>query len=126
MQFSALAAGGIYLLWPTTMDYPSVQGESLSSVLLAALMSVDSTQNCLPSLHVTLTFLAVWAAADSRKRLRSALLIAWGAVIALSILQLRRHLFVDLLCGVALALLAGYASQLMQRISRSLRNGERV
>ncbi len=125
MQFSALAAGAIYLLWPTTMDYPIDQGRSLSSTLLAALINVDSKQNCLPSLHIALTALAVWAVADSRRKLRSALLMAWGLAIAFSILQLRRHLFVDLLSGAVLALAVGYVCQRVQWIGGDIRQGER-
>ncbi|TQI81020.1 PAP2 superfamily protein [Serratia fonticola] len=125
MQISALVAGVIYLLWPTTMDYPVDQGSSLSSVLLAALIHVDSSQNCLPSLHVALTALAVWAVLDSQKKLRSALLVLWGLAIAVSILQLRRHLWVDLLSGGALAMVVGYACQRVQWIGYGIRQGER-
>ncbi|WP_269935054.1 phosphatase PAP2 family protein [Serratia liquefaciens] len=124
MQLSALLAGAIYLLWPTTMDYPRVQPGSVSADLLAALIGVDSSQNCLPSLHIALTVLAVWAAAESHKKLRSALLIVWGLTIAFSILQLRRHLFVDLLSGAALAWGVGYVCQRVQWIGWGVRQGE--
>lgn len=125
MQLSALVAGGIYLLWPTTMDYPIDRASSLSSTLLAVLINVDSKQNCLPSLHIALTVLAVWAAADSRKKLRSGLLMVWGLAIAFSILQLRRHLWVDLLSGAALALAVGYACQRIQWIASGIHQGEK-
>ncbi|WP_431222016.1 phosphatase PAP2 family protein [Serratia sp. L9] len=125
MQLAALVAGVIYLLWPTTIAYPLDQANSLSSSLLAALIKVDSKQNCLPSLHIALTVLAVWAAADSRNKLRSVLLVAWGLGIAFSILQLRRHLLVDLLSGAALAVMVGYACQRIQWIASGVRQGER-
>lgn len=124
MQLSALLAGAIYLLWPTTMNYPIVPSDSVSGDLLARLISVDSSQNCLPSLHIALTVLAVWAAAESRKKLRSALLIVWGLAIAFSILQLRRHLFVDLLSGAALAWSVGYVCRRVQGIGWGVRQGE--
>jgi membrane-associated phospholipid phosphatase len=124
MQLSALVAGSIYLLWPTTMDYPVDQANSLSSILLATLSKVDSKQNCLPSLHIALTVLAVWAAVDSQKKLRTALLMIWGLAIAFSILQLRRHLLVDLLSGAVLAVGVGYACQRIQWIANDIRHGE--
>lgn len=124
MQLSALLAGAIYLLWPTTMNYPIVPSDSVSGDLLARLISVDSSQNCLPSLHIALTVLAVWAAAESRKKLRSALLSVWGLAIAFSILQLRRHLFVDLLSGAALAWGVGYVCRRVQGIGWGVRQGE--
>jgi membrane-associated phospholipid phosphatase len=107
MQLSAAGAGLVYLLWPTTMQYPVNQGTSLSSGLLAVLVEVDSTQNCLPSLHMTLTILAIWACCEKKRVLRTLTLMIWGLAIAFSILQLRRHLLVDLLSGALLAWAAG-------------------
>lgn len=107
MQLTALGAGIIYLLWPTTLVTPQDTGQGIESILLKQLISVDSAQNCFPSLHVALTFLAVWAVARSRQHLLTFAFILWGAMIAFSILQLKRHLFIDLIGGVALALGAG-------------------
>ncbi|MFC0227288.1 phosphatase PAP2 family protein [Serratia aquatilis] len=120
MQLSALLAGAIYLLWPTTIDYPIAQSASLSASLLAVLIDIDSKQNCLPSLHIALTVLAVWVMLDSRRKLRNLLLVAWGLAIAFSIVQLRRHLFVDALGGAGLALAVGLACQRVKWISSRL------
>ncbi|MDR1461652.1 MAG: phosphatase PAP2 family protein [Azoarcus sp.] len=122
MQLSAVAAGAVYLLWPTTMHYPVDQGASLSSSLLAALIAVDSAQNCLPSLHMTLTILAVWACCEAKQILRTVILIIWGLAIAFSILQLRRHLLIDLLSG---ALLAWVAGCLARRVKGSRRTNDK-
>ncbi|HGV0041889.1 TPA: phosphatase PAP2 family protein [Enterobacter ludwigii] len=103
MQFSALGAGIIYLLWPTTMVYPTLAGEGVSSRVLGWLVSVDSRQNCFPSLHAALTALAVWAIAAGRLRWMAVASVIWACAIAYSILQLRRHLFIDLMAGVLLA-----------------------
>lgn len=111
MQIAALGAGAMYLLWPTTLNAPVDTGHSLASILLKGLMAADSTQNCLPSLHVTLTLLAVWAVAKSRRDFMTWVLILWGLVIAFSILQLKRHLFIDLMGGVILAWIAGALAQ---------------
>ncbi|CAI0744070.1 PAP2 superfamily [Serratia entomophila] len=111
MQLTALSAGAVYLLWPTTMTYPADGGTGLSSRLLAALSAVDSRQNCLPSLHMALTVLAVWALSDRRRKLRTALFILWALAIAFSILQLRRHLLIDLVSGALLALFVGWLVQ---------------
>ncbi|MCS3430705.1 phosphatase PAP2 family protein [Klebsiella sp. BIGb0407] len=107
MQLTALGAGLIYLLWPTTLVTPPDSGQGIESVLLKQLISVDSAQNCFPSLHVALTLLAVWAIARSRKHFLTLAFILWGGVIAFSILQLKRHLFIDLIGGVVLASGAG-------------------
>lgn len=107
-QLSALIAGAVYLMFPTTMVYPQMVGEELSARLLQLLQRIDSPQNCLPSLHIALTVLAVWAMCDSRQKVKTGLYLLWGAAIALSILQLRRHLFIDLVTGAMLAGMTGW------------------
>lgn len=108
MRLTALGAGAVYLLWPTTMLYPVDEGTTLSSTLLAALTYVDSAQNCLPSLHMALMVLAVWGISAARHTVRTLVFMLWVAGIAYSILQLRRHLLVDVVSGAVLALLAGW------------------
>jgi len=124
MQLTALGAGAVYLLWPTTMAYPQNDGVGISAQLLAALTQVDSPQNCLPSLHMALTVLAVWALSDGERKMRTALWMLWGVAIAFSILQLRRHLFVDLAGGVLLALFAGWLALRMQTLRGRVVKGE--
>ncbi|ELY2795020.1 phosphatase PAP2 family protein [Cronobacter dublinensis] len=106
-QLAALFAGVIYLAWPSTMDYPTVSGEGVSVDLLRLLLAVDSSQNCFPSLHMALTLLMVWGISRRGQWQYTLGAAIWGAAIAVSILQLRRHLFIDLVGGTALALLAG-------------------
>lgn len=107
-QVAALAAGAVFMLWPTTLAYPDYSAGGLSGTLLAGLLAVDSPQNCFPSLHMALTTLAILALLDPRRPLRNLLLWAWGALIGLSILQLRRHLAIDLAAGVALGIAAAW------------------
>lgn len=103
MQLSALGAGAIYLLWPTTLQYPVYAATGATATLLDWLIGVDSRQNCFPSLHAALTLLAVWSIAAGRRRVITALSVVWALAIAFSILQLRRHLFIDLVGGALLA-----------------------
>lgn len=48
MQISALVAGVFYLLWPTTMHYPSFDQMGISAGALNRLIAIDSSQNCFP------------------------------------------------------------------------------
>lgn len=111
MQLSALGAGIIFTFWPTTMQFPPVTQDTFSASVLKLLIQYDSLQNCLPSLHVTLTILAVCALWQRTHILRSTVIALWGAAITVSILQLHRHQFVDLLGGTALAICAGLLTQ---------------
>jgi len=113
MQLTAIGAGGVYVLWPTTMVYPLDHGTTLSSDVLSTLTQYDSKQNCLPSLHMALTVLAVWAVRNARHKVRTVLFILWAAAIAFSILQLRRHLSIDLVSGALLALVAAWLVERM-------------
>lgn len=124
MQLTALGAGAVYLLWPTTMVYPQNDGIGISAQLLRVLTQVDSSQNCLPSLHMALVVLVVWALSNSERKVRTALWALWGVAIAFSILQLRRHLFVDLASGALLALFAGWAALRMDTLRRRVVKGE--
>lgn len=111
MQLAALGAGLVFILWPTTMMFPEVEQTSLSASMLKLLMHYDSLHNCLPSLHVTLTVLTVWALWDYHRFFRNWFFGVWGAAITISILQLHRHQFIDLVCGVVLAICAGFLAE---------------
>ncbi|MEQ9877872.1 phosphatase PAP2 family protein [Pectobacterium aroidearum] len=107
-QLTALIAGAVYLIFPTTMVYPQAVGDDFSTHLLQLLQRIDSPQNCLPSLHIALTVLAVWAMSDSQQKVKTGVYLLWGMAIAFSILQLRRHLFIDLVTGAMLASMTGW------------------
>ncbi|TBR62688.1 MULTISPECIES: phosphatase PAP2 family protein [unclassified Escherichia] len=108
MQLSALVAGVFYLLWPTTMQYPAFAQSGISAGALNGLIAIDSSQNCFPSLHAALTLLAVWAIAKKGSRWLTLMSVVWAIAIAFSILQLRRHLFIDLVGGALLASVCGW------------------
>lgn len=107
-QLSALVAGMIYLLWPTTMQYPAFGQSGISARALNGLIAIDSSQNCFPSLHAALTLLAVWAIAKKGSCWLTLMSVVWAIAIAFSILQLRRHLFIDLVGGALLASVCGW------------------
>lgn len=104
----SIIAGLCHLFFPTTLDYPIDTGTSLSSWLLNELIRVDSSQNCFPSLHVALTMIVVWGCIDSKHPWRTTFFILWGFGICFSIIQLRRHIFIDFIGGAVLALLTDY------------------
>jgi membrane-associated phospholipid phosphatase len=106
MWVSAVSAGIVFAVFPTTMIYPTVTQVGFSAEALKLLMRFDAVVNCLPSLHVTLTSLVLFALWENGRLWRNLLLTIWAASIAISILPLHRHQFVDLLAGLALALFA--------------------
>ncbi|WP_374833683.1 hypothetical protein [Paenochrobactrum pullorum] len=120
MQFSAIGAGIIFILWPTTMEFPSITHDTISTAALKMLIAVDSMQNCLPSLHVTLTLLSLYAFWDRTHLLRSAFLALWAVAITVSILQLHRHQFIDAISGTALAISAGLLAHYILKLNKKI------
>ncbi|PHM45049.1 inositol phosphorylceramide synthase [Xenorhabdus mauleonii] len=104
MQGCALFSGVVYLLYPTTLDYPPVTGDKISDHVLRYLIEIDSSQNCLPSLHASLTVLSVYAMWQGKQKFWRLLWVTWGILIGFSIIQLRRHLLIDIVAGILTAI----------------------
>ena len=115
-RVSALGAGAVFLLYPTTMIFPPVPETGISAAVLRGLISVDQMTNCLPSLHVALTILSVQALWDRERPWANAAFTLWALAITVSILQIPRHQFVDLIGGFFLALFAIAAVRIGQRV----------
>ncbi|MDR2207757.1 MAG: phosphatase PAP2 family protein, partial [Azoarcus sp.] len=117
MQMSAVFAAVVFVICPTTLVYPAIPSETLSDILMNLLARIDTTQNCLPSLHGALTLLCIVALWQRERPWRSALVLLWGVVIMWAVLQTRRHLVIDLgaglLLGAACAWLAARQSAMM-------------
>ena len=108
MAVSALICGLVFLLYPTTLVYPPVgDGMGWSTQMLRLLQTMDSTQNCLPSLHGALTLLCVWALVDRAWPVRSVLAVVLGLGICYAIIALRRHVSIDLGAGLLVGLAGG-------------------
>ncbi len=103
MQWSALVCGVVYLLYPTTLAYPPVYTGALHGHAMSMLVSVDSAQNCFPSLHALLSVLAVHALWHKQAAPVRFLYATWLLCILVSILLLKRHLFIDVAAGVIIA-----------------------
>lgn len=108
MAVSALLCGVVFLLYPTTLAYPPVgNGMGWSTQVLRVLQTMDSTQNCLPSLHGALTLLCAWALFERERPIRSALAVLLTLGICYAIIALRRHVSIDLGAGLLVGLAGG-------------------
>ena len=104
---SGLLAGICFVVFPTMIEYVAVTTPSISTDLYNKIVAADVELNCFPSLHVALTVIVVWGAINKQHWLRTILLMIWGVVICISIIQLRRHLFLDLMGRFLLAVGVG-------------------
>ncbi|HEQ1858293.1 TPA: phosphatase PAP2 family protein [Providencia alcalifaciens] len=106
MILCAVLSGTVYLIYPTTAEFPQYIGSWLTQQALAGLLQVDTSQNMLPSLHVSLTLIAWWALCRKGQFLRNLLWLLWALMIIFSVLMLKRHLFIDVVGGAACAWIA--------------------
>ena len=103
MQLCALVSGAVYLWYPTTMLYHDYDLLALSGQALSALINIDSPQNLLPSLHVSLTLIVLNALWSIQQKFRTVLAVIWAIAICTSVLVLTRHLVIDVVTGALTA-----------------------
>jgi membrane-associated phospholipid phosphatase len=101
-----ISAWVVYALWPVRMEYPHlVCGGRFSCEVLLRLWSMDMGVNVMPSLHAAHSALA--AAIFWSYRNRAWPLIAIGAAaVSIAAVLTRQHYILDIVAGVALALVA--------------------
>jgi membrane-associated phospholipid phosphatase len=108
MQICAGVACSVFVIYPTSLEYPAITGTGASVGLLHALRWLDVPSNCLPSLHTALTTASLLTLWSQQNLFRTMLVTVWALAICVSIVQLRRHLAIDVVSGAALGA-ASYA-----------------
>ena len=106
MILCAVLSGTVYLIYPTTAEFPQNIGSGLTQQALAGLLQVDTSQNMLPSLHVSLTLISLVALWRQGKLALNLLWVCWALVIIFSVLMLKRHLFIDVVAVMMCAWIA--------------------
>ncbi len=125
IQISAILSGIVFVVFPTTLHYPPLPMDSIHAKLFGFLLMIDTAQNCLPSLHAAMTLLALFNLWDWQKKLQSILYLAIALLIGFSIIQLRRHLLIDVTAGLLAGVIAQLLAQkLLIRISDGAQNHE--
>ena len=98
-----LVACATYLVFPVYFERPHLEVSSLHTWLLS-LSYLDKPYNHFPSLHVALSWLAVFASQVSRPARTALAVVAVG--ISVSTIFVKQHYIVDVVYGFALAGLA--------------------
>ena len=127
-MLTAIIANLIFLFFPTTLSNPFA-GYSydqfleitnpLTALCLKSIYSADRPYNCLPSLHVAASFVSAIAMQKDRKILIfiTYFIVFW---ICLATMQVKQHVFYDILCGFILSLLTLPATRLILRFNRRM------
>lgn len=108
----------IWMVYPTTYPRPSLPDPSgWSEMWYLTLMSADNPTNCLPSGHITIPAVMVWALSRQWPRWAPAM---WGVfgVLSLTILTTKQHYFWDLPAGLATAAVGVVISEIWERRKR--------
>jgi membrane-associated phospholipid phosphatase len=105
---SLLAAYTTYLLFPVYFERPHLEVSSFHTWLLS-LEYLDRSFNHFPSLHVALSWLAVFASQVSRRSRVGLGVLAAG--ISVSTVFVKQHYIVDVLYGCALAWVAWWLAR---------------
>ena len=100
---SKLICLAVFVFYPTTMDRPSVEVTDLFTwILKNVIYGVDKPYNLLPSIHIIESHLALRAAFSLKKppKFYRWIHIPLNVMIALSILFIKQHVFVDIPGGI--------------------------
>lgn len=96
----------IFYLYPTTYPRPlMVYENNLNGFLFSFLHSIDTPSNCMPSLHVGMSYLLSYAFLYEQKKL-FILFFAWSTLISISTLTTKQHYFIDIIGGLVFSLLS--------------------
>lgn len=107
MALAATVGFAVFLFFPTTIPrelYPWTGAMDASAAMLAAIRGADVPVNCLPSMHVCMSFIAATCITLASGRVGRLLVWTWFMVICYSTMATKQHYFVDLVAGFALGL----------------------
>jgi membrane-associated phospholipid phosphatase len=103
---SALTSGLVFVIFPTTLAYPEFSQQTFSDQVFYWLLWIDTAQNCLPSLHAALTVICLLALWNNQKLFLSLIYLIISLAIGFSIIQLRRHLSLDVGAGILVGIIS--------------------
>jgi membrane-associated phospholipid phosphatase len=96
----------IFIFFPVYMPRPELIATTFSEKLLTHLYLIDLPINNFPSLHVALSMLSSFILYKYSKKI-GVLALIWSVLIALSVLLVKQHYFLDVIAGVLIAVI-GY------------------
>jgi membrane-associated phospholipid phosphatase len=105
MVMACLLSFAIFILYPTNIPRLVQTGDGLTAKAFQILYSIDSSANCFPSLHVSLACLSATGIFREKKRF-SVFAIVWACLITLSTMATKQHYFVDVIGGLAVAMIS--------------------
>lgn len=118
MLISTIFSGMVFFACPTRIprDLAVVNSGGVANIW-SLLYAMDGDTNCLPSLHVSLALLSIWAVAKNPRVSRFAV-GAWALLIIFSTLTTKQHLLIDVLGGALVAIISAVAASMIPSRAR--------
>ena len=105
-----IVAMAVYILWPNRQDLRPTEfaHHNVFTVILGFLYAFDTPTGVCPSLHVaySIGIGSVWLKKKDASPVWKAVLVVWLVLICLSVMFVKQHSAVDVLCALPLGLLA--------------------
>lgn len=124
-MFGKLICFIFFLIIPTAMTRPEITGDGIFNWMLRLVFSSDAPNNLFPSIHCFITWI-LWIEIYKNKNSRDYELWIAGVVailVALSVVLVKQHVFVDIIGGIALAYFAYY---MMEKIYPHIKDKVRL
>jgi membrane-associated phospholipid phosphatase len=97
-------AGVIFVIFPGHLGYERPDHVSAFAGLFKGMYEIDKPHNLFPSLHVTFSFLCIWAMIhQTSNRIFHIFMKLWFIAICASVILVHQHHIFDVVSGLALA-----------------------
>jgi PAP2 superfamily. len=102
-------AGLVFLVLPAQLGFPRiVPSDSPYHEIFLAMFAIDKPFNLVPSLHVAYSTAIILAIAERLGKIGSIVFFGWLALVSASTILIHQHHLLDVLAGLALALIMHY------------------
>lgn len=112
---TSFISGILFVSFPSSLHYPEFEVNGISSYCLNFVSTNDTAHNCFPSMHASLITISTVALWDNTKKIQSFSYLFLTIAMYYAIIQVRRHVFIDLAAGIGLALVVwGFSIRLLK------------
>lgn len=110
---SRLVCLGFFILYPTTLERPSIEGTGFFDTAMRLVYLADAPTNLFPSIHCLVSWFCVIGIWDDRQipRWYKVFSLVFAVAVFVSTLTTRQHVVLDVAGGVVLAEISYWISQ---------------
>ncbi len=121
IAISIILVAIIYVLYPTTMNRPLLEVNSLSTFITELIYKADTPiRNCLPSMHCLISFVFIYSSLDTKELpiIHKILIVTLSTLVILSTVFIKQHVLIDVITAFIISLVL----YLFVSINKNLKN----